>query len=482
VASQDAVDVSPRALLRATHLVGERAGLAIDDRRAEALVEELQKLAAGGRCSPDDVLDACEAGDAESSQALVAALLVGETHFYRARPHFNALVDVIYPELLARRATQRSLRIWSAGCSTGEEAYTLAMTLEEAARRQGVDLADWRVEIVGTDIDERALDAARRAEYGRYSFRGVSPGEREAGFDAVGEGTWRVKPRFRQAVRFQRLNLVAPWEPAATFSDLQLVACRNVTIYFTPEATRRLADRFFEALSPGGFLLVGHAEHSFETYARFEPRVLPEAVLYERPDEIATARPAEPARAWRATLVDSPPQALAVGELDAARDALKRGDLPEAVEHAARRLEREPDNADACLLLGEVAADRGREREAAIWLRRALALRPLDLAAHYLLALLALEQGSREEALGLLDQALYVDPGCVMALQLVSRVRRDLGDAAGAERHLRHALRVLGAFPDDAPVPLSQGLRAAEVRALLSSLLQGAPAPVTGRR
>jgi len=483
VAHDDAIEISSRALQRAARLVGSRAGLAIDERRGEALVDGLRRLASAGGRSPDAVLDACEAGDAASCESLVASLLVGETHFYRARPHFDALVDVVFPELLARRALQRSLRIWSAGCSTGEEPYTLAMTLHEAARRQGVDLAEWRVEILATDIDERALDVARRAEYGRYSFRGVTPGERHAGFDAIDEATWRVKPQFRRAVKFQRLNLVDAWESVTRAPDFDLIACRNVTIYFTPEATRRLADRFFETLSPGGFLLVGHAEHSFETYSRFEPRVLPEAVLYERPAEVVVPRtPEPPARARRVILPEPKPQGQPASELEAARHALERGDLPEAVTHAARRLEREPTDADACLLLGEVAADRGREREAAIWLHRALALRPLDLAAHYLLALLALEQGSRDEAMRLLDQALYIDSECVMALQLLSRVRRDLGDAAGAERHLRHALRALDAFPADALVPLSQGLRAVEVRALVSAPLQGTLVAPAGRR
>ena len=130
-------------------------------------------------------------------------------------------------------------------------------------------------------------------------------------------------------------------------------------------------------------------------------------------------------------------------------------------------LEEQPANVDACLLLGELAADRGHAAEAEIWLRRTLELRPLDLTAHYVLALLAADGGDPRKALAELGRALYVDSDFLMGHYLAARLQRDLGEGEGAERSLRTARRICAALPDEQEVPFSEGLTVTQFRDLL---------------
>lgn len=491
--------------LRFRELVQRRAGLVLDERKDEALAAAVAEVAAEHALpGAEELWRACAraAGTGSVLDDLVGRLTIGETHFFRNRPHFEALSEVVFPELFERRSARRELRVWSAGCSSGEETYSLAMTLGSVADRLGVDLRAWSVRLVGTDIDPQALEKARRAEYGRYSFRGVRTEEIERYFEETGEGRWRVRDRWVSLVEFQRFNLVQDAYPApgTPFHDVDVIVCRNVTIYFSEATTRAVVDRFHDTLADGGYLLVGHSEHSLETYRRFQTRALPDVILYQKggdreappsaADPVATPFFAEPvrrgivpqllrrSRRLGAPDVPSLSDALNPGappsRLDQARAALQQGDRNRAANLAVEELEAASGSADASLLLGQIAADRGHFTEARIWLERTIELRPLDLSAHYLLAVLYLERGDRPEALRLLEKSLYLDPDLVMAHHLSARIHRDAGRAEAAQRSLKAARRALEKLSPDAEVPFSEGLTAAQFQKVLG------PAPGGG--
>jgi len=485
-------------VLRFRSLIEERAGVVVDDRKDEALAEAVAEVARRFQhATPEDVLTACSASHGQGSafQALAGRITIGETHFFRNRPHFEALSEVVFPEILEKRRNSRRVRVWSAGCSSGEETWSLAMTLAATAERMNIDLRGWDVTILGTDLDAEALDRARKAEYGRYSFRGVEDAEIARFFDQTGD-SYRVLARYRSLVDFRAFNLKLDVFPASgtPFSGVDLIVCRNVTIYFSQETTKQVVEGFFETLDEGGYLLVGHSEHSLETYSRFQTRALPDVILYQRggdrverpvvaagaaptffPTQLRrTLAPAFMLRSRRLGTLDVPVMGEAAplrrsqpSPLDLARAALADGDPNRAANVAVAVLENDHSNAEAALLLGQIAADRGHFREAEIWLRRTLEVRPLDLAAHYLSALLALERGEKGAALRCLERALYVDPGFVMALHLQGRLLRELGQPDAAERSLRAARIVLEKLPDDLEVPYSEGLSVAQLRTLV---------------
>ncbi|PKN11308.1 MAG: hypothetical protein CVU69_12985 [Deltaproteobacteria bacterium HGW-Deltaproteobacteria-4] len=188
---------------------------------------------------------------------LVALLTIGETSFFRFDPHFTALIKQVIPELIKRNQTSRRLRIWSAGCSTGEEVYSLAITLLDHFPQ----LADWDISVLGTDISHQSLAVARQGNFQERTLRNVPPGLLAKWFSKDTKG-WTVAERLRLLTRFGFLNLQSETypDPKNGTTECDLIFCRNVMIYFRPETVRAVVGRLRRALRPGGYLFLGHAE------------------------------------------------------------------------------------------------------------------------------------------------------------------------------------------------------------------------------
>jgi chemotaxis protein methyltransferase CheR len=213
-------------------------------------------------------------------EAILAQLTIGETYFFRNGAQFDALREHILPELLDRRGALRTLRLWSAGCATGEEPYSLAILLNELLSSDH----PWNTSILATDINPVFLARAREALYGNWSFR-ETPDELRTRYWTEEQGRWRLRPDIRRMVSFARLNLAEPCFPAITngTSAMDIIVCRNVTIYFDEATTRQIAERFYSALTPGGWLIVGHAEPQASVYHQFEVHNFPNTVVYRKP-------------------------------------------------------------------------------------------------------------------------------------------------------------------------------------------------------
>lgn len=205
-----------------------------------------------------------EPGADNLANEVVEALLNNETYFFRDRPMFELLSHRVLDDLATRRAAGRRLRIWSAGCSTGQEAYTLAILLaQEPERWRG-----WTVEIVGTDISGRAVRAAQRACYSQFEIqRGLSMGQMITWFQETGQG-WVPLDQLRSMVRFERRNLLDPYERVRPFD---LVLCRNVLLYFDGLTRDRAFTRLDEVMADDGWLMLGAGETVVGRTGRFEP-------------------------------------------------------------------------------------------------------------------------------------------------------------------------------------------------------------------
>jgi chemotaxis protein methyltransferase CheR len=209
--------------------------------------------------------------------ALLNEITIGETCFFRNRPQLEALCRIVIPNILQAKSRfpQRRLRIWSAGCSTGEEPYTLRMLqLEEA----GNQLKNWIVEIVATDINERSLAHAEAAVYGDYSTRNLTPLYRQRYFLPCGNQV-RVRPTVRANISFSRLNLSD--DPRMTLmKNIDVIFCCNVLIYFDLASKRRVIQHFFNNLLPHGYLFLGQTESLFGVSEDFRLVHLPGATAY----------------------------------------------------------------------------------------------------------------------------------------------------------------------------------------------------------
>ena len=194
-------------------------------------------------------------------EILAAHLTIGETYFFRERRAFEILEQILLPPLIAaRRKTERRLRIWSAGCSTGEEPYSIAILLD----RMIPDLHDWNVSILATDINTDALGKAREGSYSDWSFRDTPPLFREKYFEKVNGGRHLLAPRIREMVAFSYLNLSEDQYPSlrSNTNAMDVIFCRNVLMYFAPAQIGQAAERFHRSLLDGGHLIVSPVETS----------------------------------------------------------------------------------------------------------------------------------------------------------------------------------------------------------------------------
>ncbi len=209
---------------------------------------------------------------------IMDVLTTNETYFFREAFQLRAFSEEIIPELTAAKSAKkdRTLRIWSAGCSTGEEPYTIAMLLLDRP-----ELLGWRIEIVGTDISQRVLHQARKGVYGSSSFRVTGDSYKQRYFNEQ-EGGFRIADRVRELVTFSRLNLYDQ-SRFLVLGKMDIVFCRNVIIYFDLPAKKRVVEQFYGSLNPGGFLLLGHSESLMNITTAFKLRHLKNDMVYEKP-------------------------------------------------------------------------------------------------------------------------------------------------------------------------------------------------------
>jgi chemotaxis protein methyltransferase CheR len=223
--------------------------------------------------------------DAELEEA-VDLLTTNETYFYREPYQLNAFAREILPACARTLQRERRLRILSAGCSTGEEPYTLAVLVRDSKLFEG-----WDVEIVGADISRRCLAAARAGAYGEHAFRTPAAEPMRRWFRLRG-GKWVIDDAIRRMVRFTRENLLDPGALAA-ISRVDVLFCRNVMIYFDVATRRPVLRRFHRLLRDGGWLLLGHSESLLNVTADFEIVHLESDLVYRKPLRVA-ADPVEP--------------------------------------------------------------------------------------------------------------------------------------------------------------------------------------------
>jgi chemotaxis protein methyltransferase CheR len=217
--------------------------------------------------------------DGEVEQ-FVNAFTVNETYFYREDHQLRCLTNDLAPRRIASKSPGDTLRIWSAPCSTGEEPYSIAMWLLE----NWADVDAWDIEIIGSDIDTRVLEAAEAGFYGRRALMRLTPDLIEKYFEPVGEERWRIVSDLRQSVRFTSANLVEASQTAA-HGRFDVIFCRNVLIYFDDASRRLAAENLYDCLLPGGYICLGHTESMSRISPLFEVCRYADAIVYQRPSE-----------------------------------------------------------------------------------------------------------------------------------------------------------------------------------------------------
>jgi chemotaxis protein methyltransferase CheR len=378
--------------------------------------------------------------------ALIAGITIGETCFFRHREHFDALRDLVFPDLIARNRDRLSLRIWCAGCADGPEPYSLAILRK---REMADRLRGWQVTILGTDINRLSLARAREGEFEEWAFRSTPEDVLRNCFRKEGR-RWTILPEYREGVSFQYHNLVEHAFPSLVnnLAMFDLIVCRNVMIYFGPDRMRKMILQFYDSLAPGGWLLVGPAEPNMMFFTSFQTVNAPGVTLYQKPEQSVPGleaqefipAPSPPAprspgpypAANRPPLTDPDP-ALVDGLGDVRRYA-DRGEWENAARHCEELLKKDKLNSRIHFYYGLILDQMQRNAEAERSLRRAVELDRESVLPHYYLGLFLQSRGrvrhaaaSFENVLKLLnlrrDADIFADADGITAADLRNLVK-----------------------------------------------------------
>ena len=406
------------------------------------------------RCSPE--------GKGELRN-LVDLLTVGETYFFRNANHFKALVDNVLPELIDKKirkisgngSERPSLRIWCAGCSTGEEPYSLAMLLRENLP----NFPDWEVLILATDINRMALDTAKLGRYGSRSVSRVPKEYLEKYFTVHGK-EYSLSTSIKRMVEFTSHNLVGDLYAHEAMLDLDMIFCRNVTIYFDLATTKAVMSRFAEHLAPNGYIFIGHAETLWNVSDEFEPVELPGTFIYRKLAEGARRGEAK----MPAPILPMPSYGV-VGTTVAEPTyvELEKTELPDATPAAVapELAEGEGERAlktDELMAKGTVLADQGEFEAALVHVRKATQEDNLCAPAYYLAGVLLEKQEEFEAAIEEFRHALYIDPSLTICYFNLGSIFKFLGRSKDAKREYKNCLKFLGGRDEDAEVALAEGM------------------------
>jgi chemotaxis protein methyltransferase CheR len=457
-------------------LVARRLGLHFEEGRVALVAEVLARRAEAGHETRQRYLDRLEA-DASSAEAraLAEELTVGETYFFRNAEQFHALARQAIPERLAARATTRKIRLLSAGCASGEEAYSLAILMKELAVP-----SSWDVSIVGVDINASALERAAAARYSTWSLRETAADRRSRWFRAHAR-EYLLDPAIQQAVRFEERNLAedAPglWLP----ETYDVIFCRNILMYLTPDCARELVARVTRALAPGGYLFLGHAETLRGLSHDFHLRHTHGSFYYQRKDsaDLGASEPTSDAQpvlhSTRAAVVDDASDSTwvetiqrsttRIEELTEVRDARRNAPEPSPaalgpdVSRALELLRKEryaaaldalgdsgeaaPHDADVRLLQAVLLAHAGRLEDAEQVCTELRGTDDLNAGAHYVLALCREGAGDPRAAAEHDRMASHLDPEFAMPRLHLGLIERRAGNIDGARRELGQALVLL---------------------------------------
>ncbi|MBZ5701721.1 MAG: protein-glutamate O-methyltransferase CheR [Acidobacteriia bacterium] len=257
-------------------LIEERTGIHFDASRLRFVsLRVREQMQHKGFARGSDLLRAARRSNVEY-EGLLERLLTQETSFFRYPAVYDALRKRVLPELHVKKFwnNPRTLRVWSAGCSTGEEPYSIAITIAETLNSAEA----WNIEIMATDVGRQALKIAETGIYNGQRIASVTPDQLALHFTTTPAGC-QVRPRIRKMVTFAQMNLAS----AVYMGRMDLIFCMNVMIYFSEERRRALIQRFYDTLEPGGYLLLGHSESLSKIPVKFQAIVLNECILYRKP-------------------------------------------------------------------------------------------------------------------------------------------------------------------------------------------------------
>ena len=488
-------------------LVSRRIGLHIRAQEVENFQSKLLlRLKLNGLAMAEDYFQLLASDSAESKvewQKLAVMLTTGESYFFRDKQQLELIRKRVLPTLISKNEPNRTLRIWSAGCATGEETYSIAIILDELLAGK----ANWDIFILGTDINGEALAKAAKGSYTPWSFRMVDPDLQKRYFRQQ-KDMWVLDERIRKMVTFSKCNLVEDafpsWESGRHTMDL--ILCRNVFIYFQPETTSRVVEKFIGTLNESGYLITGHGELSANDSKKFLNRIFHDQVFYQKSSDhglqAAELMAAEKAKATQTPVQPSklktpkksavkearnPKQESKIGssaaqspeprerrpDISLLQTLLENGNYTAAIETARTILREDPQNSGAHLQMAQAYANTGDYDKAERHCRSALEIAPTTPDPYFLFAQLYEAKGDNDAAKTYLKKALYIKPDFIAAFLELGELYHKEADFKRAKKMYSTALELISLLPTGASLSQYGSISAGELLSHVTGRLAG---------
>ena len=401
----------------------------------------------------------------ETIETLASHLTISETYFWRDPQVFEVLCDQILPALIrTREKSGKRLRIWSAGCASGEEPYSIAIALHKLIP----DIKNWHITILATDINPQSLHRAEVGVYGEWSFRNAPLWLKTKYFDSCENVKYMIRPEIHQAVSFQYLNLTEDVYPTLinNTNAMDIIFCRNVLMYFAPELAHLVGQRFYNCLIEGGWLIVSACELSTQLFPQFSCVQFSGANAYRRDLRSAQSKdnPYVPSR------VTLPSAQQTIKNAEVARVSPRPIKNKENIRVANPAVPETLPMDDVMSVRS--LANQGKLNEALSACERAIAADKLDIAHYFLLANIFQEQKRDAEAIAVLKQVIYLDPNYVLAHFSMGNLEQQQGNAAAANKHFKNALALLNNYKTEDILLEPESLTAGRLSEIIHAILR----------
>ncbi len=488
-------------------LVLERTGILFGPKRRSALGRGITLLCKeAAENDLDRYFQMLQVAETNSPlwDALVKELTVGETYFFRDEKQIEALRQYVLPRIIAEHQHDRRIRIWSAACATGEEAYTLSMLLAELL----LDIHLWNITILATDINKTVLKKGRAAHYRPWSFRQTDPSFQSRYFRQKGEA-YEVIPRIRENVHFAYLNLNEPVYPSlfTNTNAMDLILCRNVAIYYSEAVIRQVAERFHRCLIWGGWLMMGAAETGIPVFDAYAARIFSGGTVFQKlrkpftkpfrfhgksanesicrtPVPITPVKPTvfeetakEDSQLTENGFIQKTTNPVFSGETAPALDFFQKGihlvrqkRYEEAMDAFLTCIAQNPKDAESLYQMGLAHANLGRMESAKLFCEQAIEINPLISDAYYTLALIHQESGNMKDALDKLKRALFLKPDFALAHFSMAVLFRRLDKNDQSDRHRDQAVKLLSRMAPETPLSDAEALTAGTLLTMAKTL------------
>ena len=501
---QENKNLSQDSLLKLSRFIASRMGLNFTKEKLHDLEKGI--LLASKEFNFENVTDFVDwittsYIDSKHIEILAGYLTIGETYFFRDERYFEILENIILPKLISsRRFSDKRIRIWSAGCSSGEEPYSIAMLLHKLIP----DINEWEITILASDINSKFLKKANEGIYTEWSFRSAPAWIKNNYFSHGGNKRFRISPLIKKMVNISYLNLAHDNYPSLfnNTNAMDIIFCRNVLMYFVPELAANVVLNLSNSLVEGGWLIINPAEASFVPNDRFDMVNFDNAILYKKNN--GKSIPTNDANfygnhldskiestgfnlkfeTWQKSEIilnekvdesikDKTQDENTIPDtLDLymhANELFNLGHYEDAEKYLLNIHSKDPLISRVQALLARIYANKGELNDAVNWCEKAIANDKLNPALYYLQATILQELGNKKEAIRLLKQTLYLDHNFVMAHLALANLTMNNNQLAESKRYYRNALSILSAYPLDKILPYSEGITAGRLSEIISA-------------